>query len=731
MLKPRIVIFSTAYLPLMGGAEVAIREITDRTTDFEFDLICARLRSDLVSTETIGRVRVHRVGFGVTFDKYLLPFLGTLKALFIKSDLIWSMQASFGGFAALFYSWLRPSKRFLLTLQEGDPFERYAKRAGPFNFLHKKIFRRVDSVQAISRFLGDWAVNMGFEGKPRIIPNGVDVSRFATQGLRAPDGKVRIISVSRLSHKNGLDLLISALSLLPENVVLTLVGDGEDKEKLQAVAKELNVESRISFVGQKNHDEVVELFKQSDIFCRPSRTEGLGNSFLEAMAAGLPTVGTAVGGIPDFLNPETGWLCQPEDPESIAETIGRVIATPKEEVAAITQRAANLVREKYNWNVIGREMTELFRSVSKSMRVLIATGIYPPESGGPSQHSAGFAQKLSELGHHAFVVAYGETAGRVSRSGGPVIRYMRFAWHAWKRAYRSDVIFLQGAVSEGFPATIAAILARKPTALRLPGDYAWEMAQQSGEKDLLDVFLTKKHQGKIGLYEKLERFVARRASRVIAPSKYLKTVAERWGVSSDKISVIWNAEHSLPLVHSRHAARELFDVVDKTVCLTVVRAVPWKGVTELIEWWSELPPNHVLVVGGDGPETDAWKKLAQEKNLGERVRFVGRLGREALSDWYRACDAFLLHSGYEGYPHVVAEAASFGVPCLVSDQGGNPETKDVFGDLISVLPYRDRAAWVAALSKIEQRVETEQRAARWTHQQMTDAVLAILKLCAS
>ena len=731
MLKPRIAIFSTAYLPLMGGAEVAIREITDRVTDFEFELICARLRSGLATTETIGRVRVHRVGFGTTFDKYLLPFLGPMKALSIKPDLIWSMQASFGGFAALFYSWLRPKTRFLLTLQEGDPFERYAKRAGPFNFLHKKIFRRADSVQAISTFLGDWALNMGFEGKPITIPNGVDVSRFATQGLRASDGKVRVISVSRLSHKNGLDLLIRALSLLPENVVLTLVGDGEDKDKLVAIANELSISTRVSFVGQKNHVEVVELFKQSDIFCRPSRTEGLGNSFLEAMAAGLPTVGTPVGGIPDFLNAQTGWLCEPENPESIAQTIGRVIATPKEEVIAITQRAANLVREKYNWNSIGHEMGELFKAVAKSMRVLIATGIYPPESGGPSQYSSGFAQKLTELGHQASVVAYGETSGRVSRSGGPVIRYMRFAWHAWKRARRSDVVFLQGAVSEGFPATIAAIFARKPTVLRLPGDYAWEMAQQSGEKDLLEAFLTKKHQGKIGMYEKLERFVARRASRVIAPSKYLKTVAERWGVSSDKISIVWNAEHSLPFVHSRHAARELFDVTDKTVCLTVVRAVPWKGVAELIEWWNELPAHRVLIVAGDGPETDAWKKLAQEKNLGERVRFVGRLGREALSDWYRACDAFLLHSGYEGYPHVVAEAASLGVPCLVSDQGGNPETKEVFGDLIDVLPYQDRSAWIGALSNVSRRVETEPRSARWTHQQMTEAVLAILKVCAS
>jgi len=60
----RVLIFSTAYLPLIGGAEVAIREITDRATDFEFDLVCARLKPGLPSVEKIGRVTVYRVGFG-------------------------------------------------------------------------------------------------------------------------------------------------------------------------------------------------------------------------------------------------------------------------------------------------------------------------------------------------------------------------------------------------------------------------------------------------------------------------------------------------------------------------------------------------------------------------------------------------------------------------------------------------------------------------------------------
>lgn len=378
------------------------------------------------------------------------------------------------------------------------------------------------------------------------------------------------------------------------------------------------------------------------------------------------------------------------------------------------------------------------------MKVLIATGIYPPESGGPSQYARGMALALGERNISVSVITYGESGDskedgfpvtRVSRSGGPVIRYLRFLLRAWKLAKQHDVVFLQGAVSEGWPSTIGAKLAKKPTVLRVPGDYAWEMAMQSSNKyqvssnELLDQFLERKHGGRIGLYEKMERYVARSSCRLIAPSQYLQGVLMKWGVPEERIHVIWNAEHSLPMHYSRERARKEYGVSDRVVCLTVVRAVPWKGVAELIEWWDALPSSHVLVVGGDGPEYERWKKLAEP--LGERVRFVGRLARPELADWYRASDVFILHSGYEGYPHVVAEAASLSVPCLVSDQGGNPETKERFGDLITVLPFRRKESWMQALKDVDVRDERAASAPSWTHRQMVDRVLEVLNLCAS
>jgi glycosyltransferase involved in cell wall biosynthesis/4-amino-4-deoxy-L-arabinose transferase-like glycosyltransferase len=373
--------------------------------------------------------------------------------------------------------------------------------------------------------------------------------------------------------------------------------------------------------------------------------------------------------------------------------------------------------------------------LTKTMRILIASGIYPPEGGGPSIYSHAMARALVSMGHSVSVVAYGEESSstsdgwrveRVSRRGGAVVRYLRYFVRAWKAMKSVDVVYLQGAVSEGLPTTIAAGLRRVPTVYRIPGDYAWEMSQQKGDTDLLDAFLEKRHRGVIGLYERIERFVAKRASRIIAPSNYLKSVAIRWGIASPFITVIRNAEDSLPPGLSREQKRQAENMDGRTVCFTVVRAVPWKGVAELIEWWNGLPDTHQLVMAGDGPELEKWKMLAEKSPAAKRIRFVGRLNREEIGNWMRASDVFLLHSGYEGYPHVVAEAASMGVPCLVSDQGGNPETKEVFGDLIRVLPYRNQQAWVQALKDVSVRKKEEAPVSTWSHRAMSERVEGVL-----
>ena len=149
MPKKKILIFSLVYYPrFVGGAEVAIKEITDRIvpSEIEFHMVTLRLYRELPVYERIGNVHVYRVGFTgktpdspdsirfpLTINKYLLPFLAVRKglSLHIKNhyDGIWAMMANYSGFAALFFKLLRPKVPYLLTLQEGDPIDYIKKRA--------------------------------------------------------------------------------------------------------------------------------------------------------------------------------------------------------------------------------------------------------------------------------------------------------------------------------------------------------------------------------------------------------------------------------------------------------------------------------------------------------------------------------------------------------------------------------------------------------------------------
>ena len=337
----KILIFSIAYIPFVGGAELAVKEITDRINDIQFDMITLRLGKNLPKVERIGNVNVYRIG-GL---KLFFPFSAFFKAALLyaknKYQAAWAIMANRAGFAALFFKIFNPKVKFLLTLQEGDTLDYPQKRAGILwplvRFLFRRIFTRADYVQVISNYLAKWARDMGYRGIVEVVPNAVNVGHFSQKYpeqeldelrrklYKNPNDKY-LITASRLVLKNAVDDVIKSLQYLPENVKFLILGTGPDLEKLQNLAKETGVKERVMFLGQVEHKELPKYLKISDVFIRPSLTEGLGNSFLEAMAAGLPVIATSVGGIPDFLkNRETGLFCEVRNPKNIAEKVEYVI----------------------------------------------------------------------------------------------------------------------------------------------------------------------------------------------------------------------------------------------------------------------------------------------------------------------------------------------------------------------------------------------------------------------
>jgi glycosyltransferase involved in cell wall biosynthesis len=390
----RILIFSLAYYPKhVGGAEIAIKEITDRIDPHEikFDMVCLRFNSLLPKTETIGNVTVYRIGFSsknptmadikkfpLHLNKFFFQFLAAWKAhrLYQKNryDGIWAMMAHSCGVPATLFKLFHPQVSYLLTLQEGDPPEYIQKKMRLLYPLFKRAFTEADFMQTISTFLANWARRMGYQGPLEVIPNAVNTEYFSQQysqvelntlkkKLGKKDDDIFIITTSRLVPKNGIEDVIESLQFLPENYKFLILGIGPLENELKLKTKNLRLETRVLFLGQIDHKEMPKYLKISDIFIRPSLSEGMGNSFIEAMAAGIPVIATQEGGIADFLfdpdrNPDkepTGLAVNVHDPQGIVRQVKRYAADTglKERIISNARR---LVFAKYDWDKIARDM---------------------------------------------------------------------------------------------------------------------------------------------------------------------------------------------------------------------------------------------------------------------------------------------------------------------------------------------------------------------------------------
>jgi glycosyltransferase involved in cell wall biosynthesis len=195
-----------------------------------------------------------------------------------------------------------------------------------------------------------------------VSPEELHATRMA---LGKQDGDVFLITTSRLVHKNAVDDIIRALQTLPENIKLVILGTGGLDAELHSLAQELYVENRVQFVGYIGHKDLPRHLAVSDIFVRPSRSEGMGNSFIEAMAAGLPVIATQEGGIADFLfdakrNPgklATGWAVDVDSPNQIAQAVTDILANPTI-AGRVVAHAREVAQLHYDWGLVADRMRQ-------------------------------------------------------------------------------------------------------------------------------------------------------------------------------------------------------------------------------------------------------------------------------------------------------------------------------------------------------------------------------------
>ncbi len=388
-----IALFSLAYAPFEGGAEIAAREIISRLKGLNFTIFAYKFNKNWLSSEQGGNYEIVRVGqgrvissnknrtekyYGRIWDKTVYVYKAWQEAekkhRRKRFDVVWALMASYGGMAALLFKMNHPSVPLLLTLQEGDSENHLVfGKLGLVGWFGKKIIRSADFIQCISRYLADFAEKRGAKCPIEVVPNGVDINLFQTKydesevkalrdNLGIKDDFV-VITTSRLVYKNGVDILINAFAKVKEkrpNLKLLIIGDGPELRKLKVISEKLKVDDNVLFLGQIPQKDLPLYFRVADIFCRPSRSEGLGNSFLEAMASGVPVVGPLVGGITDFLSHcLTGLVSKPEDPEDLAEKINCVLSRPDIR-KKIVDNAKALAEKSYSWETVSEKMERIF-----------------------------------------------------------------------------------------------------------------------------------------------------------------------------------------------------------------------------------------------------------------------------------------------------------------------------------------------------------------------------------
>lgn len=227
------------------------------------------------------------------------------------------------------------------------------------------FINQLQMVLPVSKNLAEHMANYGVRRPFHVMPNTVNCEVFypATKKMDRSDGTRHILAVARLSQIKRIDLLLQASSLLTRwNIPfhLTIIGDGPERQSLEAMAGHLNLGHQISFLGLKTKPEVADYMRQSDILVMTSDWENQPVVILEALASGLPVIAPRVGGIPEILPPECGRLVEPGNIQSIAEEMAYLLNNLQDySRSAIAQYA----QERFSYTNVGKAFTEVYEKV--------------------------------------------------------------------------------------------------------------------------------------------------------------------------------------------------------------------------------------------------------------------------------------------------------------------------------------------------------------------------------
>jgi glycosyltransferase involved in cell wall biosynthesis len=336
------------------------------------------------------------------------------------------------------------------------------------------------------------------------------------------------------------------------------------------------------------------------------------------------------------------------------------------------------------------------------VKVLIVSGIWPPDVGGPASHAPDVADFLRGRGHEVEVVTTADAppaerpypVRAVPRRLRVGVRHYRGAALVHHRAREVDVVYTTGMFGRS---ALGAWVARKPYVVKLTADPAFERSRRRGLVDGdVDAFQRRGGGPTVGALRFARDVELRHAAHVFTPSAYLRKLALEWGVAPERVSVLPNPAPVLQQLRPRDELRRELAVNGRTLAFAG-RLTAQKSLGRALEAVADADGVQ-LIIAGEGPDRGPLEERAQDLGIADRVRFLGAQPRERIIELFAAADATILSSSWENFPHTVVEALSVGTPVLAMEAGGVAEVvRDGVNGML--VPAGDTAALGAAVRR--------------------------------
>jgi glycosyltransferase involved in cell wall biosynthesis len=353
-----------------AGAEIVLVEAAKRLNPDRFRVICGLLTPD---TDQIIPARLAKVDFrmpGLNGWVWLRFFFHLCWAIYRhRVEAIHVNSYVPGNYVRLAAALMQVP----IVIDHWHGFTRFNRKR---RFICRFLSHFTDLSLAVSQGVKDYLVNeINLNpAKVRVVVNGVDIAAIdaarpgseVRRELGLPAGVPVLGLVGRLDHwGKGHKELFTAMANLKDRhpCHALIVGGGRREAEIRRMAESLGLAEEVHFLGQRQ--DVPDLLQAMDIFVLPSYSEGLSLALLEAMAAGLPVIATAVGGNPEVaMDGETGLLIPPQDANSLAGALERLLADPAW-AQELGKNARRYVEANYSLERLGRDINAIYDELMK------------------------------------------------------------------------------------------------------------------------------------------------------------------------------------------------------------------------------------------------------------------------------------------------------------------------------------------------------------------------------